>query len=143
MQKPAYARSEPKMQRIEHKNLLQWVNRHKNNPLTRKTVRVEDVVVDKKLQSIIQLWQERNPKHCDHVLRFKVGDKVLANCRDGWHKGTIVRLWGGAHAYYTIELENGGRVTAPSDKDSCVKARTSSSSSSSSAAAAAAAAAAV
>eukprot|EP00928_Gymnodinium_smaydae_P053634 TRINITY_DN37582_c0_g1_i1.p1 TRINITY_DN37582_c0_g1~~TRINITY_DN37582_c0_g1_i1.p1 ORF type:complete len:424 (+),score=91.31 TRINITY_DN37582_c0_g1_i1:44-1315(+) len=52
-------------------------------------------------------------------LRFKVGDRVEANC-DGWIKGTVIELWDEGNPY-RIRLEDGDECWGPVDTDEFVR----------------------
>jgi len=66
---------------------------------------------------------------CSAELRFKVGDKVMAQVGkakggpDGFHLGTILKLWDQGNAY-RIELQDAKKtnVYGPVDENVCVKA---------------------
>lgn len=57
-------------------------------------------------------------------LRFKVGDKVMANAGKGWTPGVIIKQWDDGNPY-RIELEDGEKtnVWGPMDDDKVVRAR--------------------
>merc|ERR1719498_452644 len=59
---------------------------------------------------------------CSKELRFKVGDKVLANVGT-WTPGTIIRTWDEGNPY-RVELEDGKKtnVWGPVDNDDFIKA---------------------
>jgi hypothetical protein len=52
-------------------------------------------------------------------LRFKIGDKVLANALGGWKTGHIIMVWDHGNPY-RIELEDGTNVWGPEDIDKFV-----------------------
>lgn len=55
-------------------------------------------------------------------LRFRVGDRVMANTGDdGFQVGTIVQLWDQGNPY-AIQLDNGRKIWAPVDEDGLVQA---------------------
>jgi len=61
---------------------------------------------------------------CDAVLRFKVGDEVLANVggpSNPWAVGKIIKIWDEGNPY-RIELSNGDNVWGPIDEDAFVRA---------------------
>jgi len=57
-------------------------------------------------------------------LRFKVGQRVKANCGDqGWGHGTVVAVWtvgNGIKKPYAIKMDSANIVMAPADSDICV-----------------------
>ena len=93
--------------------------------------------------TIIKLWDEGNPyrieledgtnvwgpedvsnfvrpRNISKSLRFKVGDRVLANALGGWKNGKIIRIWDHGNPY-RIELEDGTNVWGPEDVDKFVR----------------------
>lgn len=93
-------------------------------PVSGDTRAMLDVLAKDKISPLVLfLAREKGP-----ALRFKAGQRVLANCGK-WLDGTVVELWAdgqcGEWKPYTIKLdEPGGRshiVTAPRDHDECIK----------------------
>jgi G3E family GTPase len=63
----------------------------------------------------------------DTVLRFKVGDRIQANCGE-WTRGVVTKQWyreqmweTGHYAAYQIRLDDGGLIYAPRDTNKFVK----------------------
>merc|ERR1712146_680436 len=67
------------------------------------------------------LWSEDLEKKKLEGLRFKVGDRVECNTRDGWAAGTIVALGykspDGSFNPYQIRLDSDTLIFAPMDDD--------------------------
>ena len=91
---------------------------------------------------IIKVWDQENPYRIEledgtnvwgpedtnnfvrdrtplEPLRFKIGDKVLANALGGWKTGHIIMVWDHGNPY-RIELEDGTNVWGPEDIDKFV-----------------------
>jgi hypothetical protein len=60
------------------------------------------------------------PRNISRDLRFKVGDRVLANALGGWKNGKIIRVWDHGNPY-RIELDDGTNVWGPEDVDKFVR----------------------
>lgn len=58
--------------------------------------------------------------HDGAPLRFKVGDKVLANVTGGLKPGTVIKVWDEGHPY-RIRMGGGVEVHAPLDEDAFVQ----------------------
>jgi hypothetical protein len=66
----------------------------------------------------------------DVELRFNIGDAVECRITRGWASGKIVAFWyrngrmpAGVYAPYQVELEDGELISAPHDRNSCIRAR--------------------
>lgn len=55
-------------------------------------------------------------------LRFKIGDKVQAKMKGGWHTGTVVKQWDMGNPYRIQVEETGKHVYGPKDDDRVVRA---------------------
>ena len=60
------------------------------------------------------------PRISSKQLRFRNGDKVLANALGGWKFGTVIRVWDHGNPY-RIELDDGTNVWGPEDIDKFVR----------------------
>jgi hypothetical protein len=66
----------------------------------------------------------------DVELRFNIGDAVECRITRGWASGKIVAFWyrngrmpAGVYAPYQVELEDGELISAPQDRNSCIRTR--------------------